>query len=46
VRFGGSGYNRQNEIAVPSGATAGTANNGYTLTFDLPPLGAMFFVGV
>jgi 1,4-alpha-glucan branching enzyme len=58
VRFGGSGYNRQNEIGNPSGAPsgtpsgapsvarAGTADNGHTLTFDLPPLGAMFFVGV
>ena len=42
VRFGGSGYNQQNEIA----ATAAASHNGYTLSFDLPPLGAMFFVGV
>jgi 1,4-alpha-glucan branching enzyme len=42
LRFGGSGYNGQNEVD----ATAGAANNGYTLSFDLPPLGAMFFVGV
>ena len=41
VRFGGSGYNQQNEID----ATAAASHNGYTLTFDLPPLGAMFFVG-
>ena len=46
VRFGGSGYNQQNEIGALSGTPSGTSSGGYTLTFDLPPLGAMFFVGV
>jgi 1,4-alpha-glucan branching enzyme len=46
VRFGGSGYNQQNEIVVPTPAAAAGSHGGYTLAFDLPPLGAMFFVGV
>ena len=42
AKFGGSGYNRQLQVsAVPEGA------QGYpcSLRLNLPPLGAMFFIG-
>ncbi|MDB6087031.1 MAG: 1,4-alpha-glucan branching protein, partial [Gammaproteobacteria bacterium] len=41
VRFGGSGYNRQSDIAAADGA----GGHVHTLKVDLPPLGAMFVVG-
>ena len=42
LRFGGSGYNRQAEAASVAQARAGFA---HSLRLDLPPLGAMFFLG-
>jgi 1,4-alpha-glucan branching enzyme len=42
VRFGGSGYNRQSNVIT---AAHGHQGNPCTLRLDLPPLGAMFFVG-
>jgi 1,4-alpha-glucan branching enzyme len=41
VRFGGSGYNRQQDIGA---AGVGLHGNACSLKVDLPPLGAMFFV--
>jgi 1,4-alpha-glucan branching enzyme len=42
VLFGGSGYNRQSELSASHDNAQGYA---YSLKADLPPLGAMFFVG-
>ena len=42
VRFGGSGYNRQ---SCPSAAHEGAQGHRYSLRLNLPPLGAMFFIG-
>jgi 1,4-alpha-glucan branching enzyme len=42
ARFGGSGYNRQSTVAAVSDGWHGQP---YKLTLDLPPLGAMFFLG-
>jgi 1,4-alpha-glucan branching enzyme len=42
VRFGGSGYNRQSEV---SAAHQNAQGYEYSLRLDLPPLGAMFFIG-
>ncbi len=42
LRFGGSGYNRQAEVASAPDACAGFP---HSLRLDLPPLGAVFFVG-
>jgi len=39
--FGGSGHNRQHEIV----AGAGSSGHPHSLKIDLPPLGAMFFLG-
>ena len=41
-RFGGSGYNGQHDISADS---AGMHGNPCSLKLDLPPLGAMFFIG-
>jgi 1,4-alpha-glucan branching enzyme len=42
VRFGGSGHNRQPDI---SASGVGLHGNSHSLKVDLPPLGALFFVG-
>jgi 1,4-alpha-glucan branching enzyme len=42
VKFGGSGYNRQEEAGA---ALEGAHGYPLSLRLDLPPLGAMFFVG-
>ncbi len=42
VKFGGSGYNRQHEAGA---ALEGAQGYPLSLRLDLPPLGAMFFVG-
>ena len=42
VRFGGSGYNVQPQIGAAAEALHG---NDFTLTINLPPLAAMFFIG-
>jgi len=42
VRFGGSGYNRQPQLRAVAEGAQGFA---YSLRLDLPPLGAMFFIG-
>jgi 1,4-alpha-glucan branching enzyme len=42
ARFGGSGYNRQSTVAAVSDGWHGQP---FRLTLDLPPLGAMFFLG-
>jgi hypothetical protein len=42
VRFGGSGYNGQNDVATSHG---GDAAQPLALRLNLPPLAAMFFVG-
>jgi 1,4-alpha-glucan branching enzyme len=42
VRFGGSGFNQQIEI---SASAAGLHGNPHSLEVDLPPLGAIFFIG-
>ena len=42
VRFGGSGYNRQTQIGAAGDAADGSP---CALRLDLPPLGAMFFIG-
>jgi 1,4-alpha-glucan branching enzyme len=42
VRFGGSGYNRQSNVMSSAGGDQGSP---YALKLNLPPLGAMFFVG-
>ena len=42
VRFGGSGYNGQNDVAAAHG---GDAAQPLALRLNLPPLAAMFFVG-
>jgi 1,4-alpha-glucan branching enzyme len=42
VRFGGSGYNRQGEVGA---AQQGAQGYPFSLKLNLPPLGAMFFVG-
>jgi 1,4-alpha-glucan branching enzyme len=42
VRFGGSGYNGQNEVEASSG---GDSAQPLRLRLNLPPLAAMFFVG-
>ncbi len=41
-RFGGSGYNGQHDISAEG---AGMHGNPCSLKVDLPPLGAMFFIG-
>jgi len=41
-RFGGSGYNGQHDISAEG---AGLHGNPCSLKVDLPPLGAMFFIG-
>jgi 1,4-alpha-glucan branching enzyme len=41
-RFGGSGYNRQCDIGAAAEPLRG---NDYSLKLDLPPLGAIFFIG-
>jgi len=41
-RFGGSGYNRQREVRAVGRALHGL---DHALEIDLPPLGAMFFIG-
>jgi 1,4-alpha-glucan branching enzyme len=42
VRFGGSGYNGQSDV---SAAHQNAQGYEYSLKLDLPPLGAMFFIG-
>jgi 1,4-alpha-glucan branching enzyme len=42
VRFGGSGYNRQSQIGAEGDGLDGSP---FSLRFDLPPLGAIFFIG-
>ncbi len=42
VRFGGSGYNGQNDVEAAHG---GDAAQPLALRLNLPPLAAMFFVG-
>ncbi len=42
VTFGGSGYNRQHEVSVSAEGAQGYA---HSVRLDLPPLGAMFFIG-
>ena len=42
ARFGGSSYNRQTEA---SAAHEGAQGYTYSLRLNLPPLGAMFFIG-
>jgi 1,4-alpha-glucan branching enzyme len=42
ARFGGSGYNSQSRAGTAGEALHG---NDHVLTIDLPPLGAMFFIG-
>jgi 1,4-alpha-glucan branching enzyme len=42
ARFGGSSYNRQTEA---SAAHEGAQGYPYSLRLNLPPLGAMFFIG-
>jgi len=42
VRYGGSGYNGQSEVYAAEENAQGYA---YSLRLDLPPLGAMFFIG-
>ncbi len=42
VRFGGSGYNTQREVGTVAEALHG---NDHRLKIDLPPLGAVFFIG-
>jgi 1,4-alpha-glucan branching enzyme len=42
VRFGGSGYNRQSELDALSDGAQGYP---HSLQLNLPPLGAVFFVG-
>ena len=41
TRFGGSGYNRQRDAGTVTGAHDGA----HSLMVDLPPLGALFFLG-
>jgi 1,4-alpha-glucan branching enzyme len=41
-RFGGSGYNRQELITT---STEGVQGYEFSLRLDLPPLGAVFFIG-
>jgi 1,4-alpha-glucan branching enzyme len=41
-RFGGSGYSRQSDVTTSDGAWHG---GPFTLHIDLPPLGAVFFLG-
>jgi 1,4-alpha-glucan branching enzyme len=40
--FGGSGYSRESTVAS---AAPGQHGNPFKLTLDLPPLGAIFFLG-
>jgi 1,4-alpha-glucan branching enzyme len=42
ARFGGSGYNRQTQITAGEHGAQGYA---FSLPLDLPPLGAIFFIG-
>ena len=42
VRFGGAGYNRQTRVTT---SAEGRQGYPYSLRLDLPPLGAVFFVG-
>jgi 1,4-alpha-glucan branching enzyme len=42
ARFGGSGYNRQARVAT---SAEGFQGYEFSLRLDLPPLGALFFVG-
>ena len=42
IRFGGSGYNTQRELRTVAEALHG---NDHRLKIDLPPLGAVFFIG-
>jgi 1,4-alpha-glucan branching enzyme len=42
VKFGGSGYNQQSQL---SAAQEGAQGYPYSLRLNLPPLGAMFFIG-
>jgi 1,4-alpha-glucan branching enzyme len=42
LRFGGSGYNRQARVATSAEGWQGCE---FSLRLDLPPLGALFFVG-
>ncbi len=42
VRFGGSGYNGQSDVAAAHG---GDAAQPLALRLNLPPLAAMFFTG-
>ena len=42
ARFGGSGYNQQTEAAATS---HGAQGYGHSIRLNLPPLGALFFVG-
>jgi 1,4-alpha-glucan branching enzyme len=42
ARFGGSGYNRQLELGAEP---AGAQGYPFSLRLNLPPLGAMFFIG-
>jgi len=42
ARFGGSGYNAQSKVRAVPEALHG---QGHTLKVNLPPLGAMFFIG-
>jgi 1,4-alpha-glucan branching enzyme len=42
VRFGGTGYNAQTQVGAVAEALHG---NEHTLKVNLPPLGAMFFIG-
>ncbi len=41
-RFGGAGYNDQREVRATDRELHG---NDFSVEFDLPPLGAMFFIG-
>jgi 1,4-alpha-glucan branching enzyme len=42
LRFGGSGYNRQARILS---LAEGSQGHAFSLQLDLPPLGALFFIG-
>ena len=42
ARFGGSGYNQQTGVAATS---QGAQGYGHSIGLNLPPLGALFFVG-
>jgi len=42
LKFGGSGYNHQDRVATVPGGPDGL---GQLLNLNLPPLGAMFFIG-